>query len=206
MKTDLEIQKGIIEELNWEPSINASDINVSVKNGVVTLSGKVESYFKKEKAEKIAKSVEGVVKVFENIDVKAPSETKKTDMEIEQLVLNELKWNTSVRADRVKIEVKNGVVALNGEVEWEFQRIEIRDTIKKLSGVKSIVNNVKIVPTSVASEIKQKIQSSAQRKSAMEEEKINIEGSSKKRTRAGRAKSWMDKNETENPVWPSTGA
>jgi osmotically-inducible protein OsmY len=205
MKTDFEIQKDVREELTWEPSINANDINVSVKNGVVTISGTVDSYFKKEKAEKAAKRVEGVTRVFENLDVKLPSETRKKDSEIERAVLNELKWNTSISGDKVKVKVKNGTVSLAGEVEWEFQRIAIRNTIKNLAGVKGIVNNIKIVPSITASEIKQKINLAFHRNATIDAENINVQTSGSKVILTGRVKSWMEKKEAETSAWFAPG-
>src|ERR1035437_6633253 len=112
MKTDVEIQKDVMEELRWEPLLNATEIGVAVKNGVVTLSGTVDTYLKKREAEKAAKHVAGVKAVAEDIEVKIASSFRKTDAEIADAILNALKWHSSVQDEKVKVTVEDGWVTL----------------------------------------------------------------------------------------------
>ncbi len=201
MKNDLEIQKDVKEELKWEPSLSKDDIKVSVNNCIVTLSGNVDAYYKKNKALKAANRVIGVKSVIEKLDVRLPSAISKTDSEIEDAVLNELKWHSSVLEDKIKVKVNNGIVTLNGDVEWDFQRMAIRNSIENITGVKGIVNNLKVVPKLTASEIKQKINAAFHRNATIDAGKINVETTGNKVTLTGKVKSWMEKNEAENTAW-----
>src|SRR5205823_4468685 len=118
MRNDLDIQKDVISQLIWEPILNAAEIGVSVKNGIVTLCGQVDSYAKKVAAERAAKKIAGVKAVAEDIQVGVSTSLNRTDTELAQAVLNVLKWHTSIAEDRIKIKVENGTVILEGDVEW----------------------------------------------------------------------------------------
>ncbi|HEY5392708.1 MAG TPA: BON domain-containing protein, partial [Hanamia sp.] len=134
MKTDYQIQEDVMEELKWQPFLNASEIGVAVKNGIVTLSGHVDSYSKKLAAENAAKKVAGVKAVAEEIEVGISPSYNKTDAEIAEAVLNALKWHTAVQEDKIKIKVEDGYVKLEGEVEWEYQRTMAKTAIENLAG------------------------------------------------------------------------
>lgn len=205
MKTDFEIQKDVTEELKWEPSLAKDDIRVHVDNRIVTLSGTVDAYFKKGKAQKAANRVAGVQAVIEKLDVKLPYAIEKTDAEIREAVLNELKWHSSVLEEKIKVSVSGGIVTLEGEVEWDFQRTAIRTAIENLTGVRGIVNNLKIVPQLTAMEIKQKINAAFHRNATIDAEKINVETSGNKVVLTGKVRSWMEKNEAENTAWLAPG-
>ena len=205
MRNDSEILKDVKEELEWEPSLDADFINVSVLNGFVTLTGKTDAFFKREIAEHAAKRVAGVLAVFENLSVQIPEQFKKTDREIKDAALSELKWNTAVKEDKVKVEVENGMVTIDGEVEWDFQRAAVRNAIKNLTGVVGIINNVKLVPRLTANEIKQKIRLAFHRNATIDAEKIDVQTDGNKVILNGKVKSWMEKNEAENTAWLAPG-
>jgi osmotically-inducible protein OsmY len=205
MKTDLEIQKDVTEEIKWEPSLTNDNIRVSVNNRIVTLTGTADAYYKKNKALKAANRVIGVKSVIEKLDVRLPSAIEKTDSEIRDAVLNELKWHSSVAEDKVKVKVANGIVTLDGEVEWDFQRTAIRHAIENLTGVKGIINNLTVVPKLTASEIKQKINAAFHRNATIDAGKINVETSGNKVILTGKVRSWMEKNEAENTAWLAPG-
>ncbi|HSM62662.1 MAG TPA: BON domain-containing protein, partial [Gillisia sp.] len=122
MKTDAVIKENVLDELQWQPNVDETEIGVTVDRGVVTLTGTVDSYTKKIAAEEAAKKVKGVKAVVENIEVKYGIEYKKTDKEIAKAALEALKWNSSVPDDKITLKVENGWIHLNGEVEWEYQR------------------------------------------------------------------------------------
>ena len=126
MKTDIEIQKDVMEELEWTPLLNSSEIGVAVQNGIVTLTGTVDSYLKKVNVENAAKKVTGVNAVAENIQVKIADLGKKTDTEIAGAVLQALKWHSVVPEKRLTIKVEDGWVTMEGEVEWEYQRVQAK--------------------------------------------------------------------------------
>ncbi len=118
MKTDIQIQKDVLEQLKWEPFLDASEIGVAVKNGIVTLSGIVDSYSKKILAEKVAKKIAGVKAVAVDIQVGLSPVYRKTDAEIAEAVVNALKWHTMIPDQKITISVENGSVKLEGEVDW----------------------------------------------------------------------------------------
>src|SRR5574337_221263 len=122
MKTDLEIQQDVINELKWQPFLKSANIGVAVKNGVVTLSGNVDNYSQKIGAEKAEKKVTGVRAIAEDIQIGVSPALEKTDVDIAESVVNALKWHSAVPDERIKVKVENGIVTLEGEVEWEYQR------------------------------------------------------------------------------------
>lgn len=205
MKTDLEIQKDVLSELKWEPFITASEIGVAVKNGVVTLSGTVDSYLKKVTAEKAAKRVGGVKAVAEDIVVKTSGALIKNDTQIAEAALNALKWNSAVNEEKIKMKVEDGVVTLDGEVDWEFQKISAQKQIEDLIGVKRIINNVTIKSSIPATDLKLKISNAFHRSATLDSEKIQIETTGSKVILKGTVRSWAEKNDAEKAVWSAPG-
>jgi osmotically-inducible protein OsmY len=205
MKTDLEIQKDVMSELSWEPLLNATEIGVAVKNGIVTLSGTVNTYSKKLAAEDAAKRVIGVKAVALDIDVKIALLGKKTDAEIAEVVLNALKWHTSVPDDKIKIKVEDGWVTLDGEVEWEFQRNASRNAVKDLSSVAGITNNIRLVSALKISEVKNKITSAFQRSATVDSERITLSVEGSKVVLMGKVRSYAEKRDAENAAWLAPG-
>src|SRR5688572_25793419 len=135
MKSDSQIQNDVMNELKWAPFLNSSEIGVAVKNGIVTLSGQVDSYSKKLAVEKAAKRVSGVKAVAEDVQVGISPAYRKTDTEIAEAAVKTLKWHTAVPEDKIKMKVEDGNVILEGEVEWEFQRNLAKTAIENLTGV-----------------------------------------------------------------------
>jgi osmotically-inducible protein OsmY len=205
MKTDIEIQKDVLDELKWEPYLNSTEIGVAVKNGIVTLSGTVNSYLKKTRAEKAAKRVAGVKAVAEDIEVKYSDSLLKNDTEVAEAILTALKWHSAINEEKIKVKVEDGVVTLDGEVDWEFQRNSAVMQIENLIGVKRIVNNVTIKTGILPKELKQKVNSAFHRSATIDSEKINIEVLGSKVVLTGKVRSWAEKNDAENAVWAAQG-
>lgn len=205
MKTDSEIQKDVMEELKWEPFLNATEIGVAVKNGVVTLSGLVENYAKKIAAEKAAKRVQGVKAVAEEIEVKLSGSGWRSDSEIAEAILNTLKWHSAVREDMIKIKVENGWVTMEGEVEWEFQKNSAASMIENLIGVRGITNLVKIAPKIETKEIKRKIAAAFHRSATVDASKIEIETIGNKVILKGIVHSLAEKKDAESAAWSAPG-
>ena len=134
MKTDVQIQKDVMDELKWEPGLKTSEIGVTAKDGVVTLSGQVDTYLKKLSAERAAKRVSGVKAVAEDIQVGSSPLYARTDSEIAAAALTALKWNSAVQEEKIKIKVEDGIVKLEGEVEWDYQRTQAKRSIESLTG------------------------------------------------------------------------
>ncbi|OGN93664.1 MAG: hypothetical protein A2Z75_04145, partial [Chloroflexi bacterium RBG_13_50_10] len=163
MKTDSEVQKDVMTELQWEPSIKPAEIGVSVRDGVVMLSGYVDSYIKKWAAERIAARVFGVKSVVEELKVRLPDSLKRADEDIARVVSDALGWNVFVPHDRVKARVQGGVVTLSGEVDWWYQKDSAEDAVRKLVGVVLVINNITIIPTVKPQDVKDQIESAFQR-------------------------------------------
>ena len=205
MKSDSQIQKDVMEELRWEPLLSASEIGVAVKNAVVTLSGMVDSYSKKLRAERATKRVAGVKAVAEDIRVGISPEFKKTDAEIADAVLNALKWHTGVQEEKIKIKVEDGHVRLDGEVEWEYQRNQAQTAIENLIGVKSVVNLIRVKPKVSPVDIQQKINSAFHRSANIDSGKINVEVSGSKVILHGKVRSFAEKEDAEVAAWNAPG-
>lgn len=205
MKSDVQILHDVLDQLVWEPDITATDINVTVKNGIVTLSGLVNTYSQKITAEEAVKKIAGVRAVAEEIQVRVSPAYKKTDSEIAEAVLFALKWNSHIPEGNIKIMVQEGVVTLEGEVEWDFQRTAARNAIKNLAGVRWINNNIEVKPIIEPNDIKQKITAAFMRSASIDAKKIGIETQGSRIVLKGKVRSIAEREDAENAAWSAPG-
>ena len=205
MKTDLEIQKDVMAELQWQPFLRAAEIGVSVKNGIVTLTGQVDSYAKKLEAEQAAKKVFGVKAVAEEIQVGLSPAYRKNDTEIAAAVLNALKWHAAIPDDRIQVKVEDGFVKLEGEVEWAFERCSATNAVKYQTGVRSVSNLITVKPKVTVHELEKKIRAAFHRSATVDAEKITVTVEGNKATLTGKVRSFAEKKEAENAVWAGPG-
>jgi osmotically-inducible protein OsmY len=205
MKTDSQIQKDVIAQLNWEPILNASEIGVGVKEGIVTLSGIVDTYTKKMAAEKAAKKVSGVRAVALDIQVGISPAFRKTDSEIAETVLNALRLHTAVQEDRIRIKIEDGYVTLEGEVEWDYQRKAAGNAIENLPCVRHVINYISVKPKAMASDIEKKISAAFHRSATIDADEITVETVGSKVILKGTVRSMTEKEDAEEAAWDAPG-
>jgi osmotically-inducible protein OsmY len=205
MKTDYQIQEDVIDQLKWEPILNAAQIGVAVKGGVVTLSGIVDTYTKKIVAEKAAKKVSGVKAIALDLQVGVSPIFKKKDSEIAAMVLDALRLHTAVQEDRIKIRVEDGLVTLEGNVEWEYQRKAPENAIENLPGVRDVSNLIIVSPKISGTDVKQKIDAAFHRSATIDAEKIRIETIGSKIILKGTVRSLAEKDDAEDAAWSAPG-
>ena len=205
MKTDSQIQQDVMDQLKWEPYLNAAQIGVAVKNGIVTLSGQVDTYSKKLIAENAAKKISGVKAIAEDIQIGVSPSYNKTDAEIAEAVLNALKWHTAVQEEKIKVKVEDGYVRLEGEVEWNFQRKNAELAIENLAGVRSVINLITVKPKITSSDIEEKINEAFKRSATIDAGKITAEVIGSKAILRGKVRSFAEKEDAENAAWFAPG-
>lgn len=209
MKTDQELQHDVMEEIKWDPRLKgiATQIGVAAKDGVVTLSGEVDTYRKKIAAEHAAQRVAGVKVIAVDIVINLESGSSKSDVEIARAVGESLKWNSSVNEDNIEVKVDNGWVFLDGTVEWEFQRKIVEGTVHELAGVRGVTNRIAVTSKLAVnpSEVKEKIASAFHRSATIDSSTVRVEVSGSKVKLSGKVRAWIERQEAEEAAWSSPG-
>ena len=205
IRTDEQIQKDVLAELKWEPRVQSTEIGVAVKNGIVTLTGFVDSYTKRLAAEEAAHRVRGVKAVANDIEVKLFSSSERTDADIAAAAVRALEWDAFVSVDKLDVTVSKGWITLKGEVEWQFQRQDAERVVRRLTGVKGVSNLITVKPRVTPSELKQKIEKALVRSAETDAQHITVEVDGSKVILKGTVRAFAEKQEAARVAWSAPG-
>jgi osmotically-inducible protein OsmY len=206
-RTDEQIQRDVFAELKWDAPVQPNEIGVIVKDGVVTLTGWVDTYSKKWLAEKAAKRVRGVRAVANEIEVRLPASSERTDADIAAAAARELEWNSLVPTEKVKVSVSKGWLTLEGEVEWEFQRREAERAVRRISGLRGVTNLIMVRPrySPDPEELKRKVEAALIRSAETDAQRIEVDVRGDTVVLKGTVCSWTERQEAERAAWSAPG-
>jgi osmotically-inducible protein OsmY len=205
MKEELQLQLRVIDELEFEPRVDAAHIGISVHEGVVTLSGHVSSFAEKFAAERAVRRVRGVEAVAQELEVRLPSEAKTADDEIAARAVKMLNWDALVPQGRITVKVEHGIVTLGGEVDWYYQRSEAEYDIRKLNGVMSVINEIVVAPKVEPEDVRAKIRAALERNAEVEANNVTIGVSGGKVLLGGKVNAWTEREAIERAAWSAPG-
>jgi osmotically-inducible protein OsmY len=205
MKADSALQQDVVSELTWEPSIRDEDVAVAVKDGVVTLAGTVDTYAQRYAAERAAARVKGVRAIANELMVKLSRTTERSDSEIAHAALNALKVDIEVPDPRIRLKVANGWITLNGDLDWNYQRLAAERAVRYLTGVKGIVNSITLAPAPTRADVRDHIEAALTRQAEIDASHVMVDIDGHTITLRGKVRSLAEKNDAASAAWAASG-